>query len=977
MRRLSLLVLYAFCSLCCWAQKGYVRGEVSDAYLQEALPEVTAALLRTDSSVVDRAESKYQVIMDKDMHGNVSGTADRYSGAEFRLKVPAEGDYILRLSRVGYETKYANLSVKFSHRMQTFDAGGFVLFPKAKALGQAVVKATRIKMYHNGDTLIYNADAFKTADGSMLDELVAQLPGVEMRDGRIYAQGKFVESILISGKDFFRGDPNAALKNLPAYVVSKLKFYDKSGEMSETMGRDLNDKSYVMDVHLKREYRGTWLLNPSLGYGTHGRYEGMLFLMRFDDRQDFTLSADINNVGKVREENELCTTSEDFTDRRLTNQYVKASYYIEPSSKFRLSAAGGFKHQSYRMDDETSSETYLPSGNLFTRERNKQKSGSTSAQGDIMAALRPVKGRFLKLNYSMDYTKHHQSSTDRMAGFTANPDGLVAGSALDSAFAGKVPVAIAPLLTYKLLQEQLQDGHDLTQKARAEAQLALGNNLLKFSFDWSDQHKRNERKQSYDLRYPNSSMGTDEWQRRYYDVTSNDRAYKVGAEFFRKYADTEARSGEITLDYTYGYNYTSNLNWLYLLDRLSGWGKDTDQPLAALPSARDSLLQCVDVENSYEWQTKIQRHTLSANWLHEWRFSDSTWLKIHLNFPITQSHRTLSYSRNGAQYPVTTDSWLVDPSLTLSYMPVANDRSGNRSRWTLAYKEVTDEPSLLYFPTLRDAADPLNVSRGNAHLKNAQTHGLALAYRYYNPKNFSHVETKISYAMVHNALAMQSIYNTQTGVRTYQPVNINGNYAVNGDVSFNMPLDKNKKFLLSNNLQGIFNRAVDLNNTDGEEASSQKEYVKNIKTSDEIGLTFNPNRKLRLATTVRGAYNHIYSNQEDFTSIDVWDVRYSLRAEADLPLRLHLSTNFNISTRYGYSNGAYDRSEYLWNAVISRSWLKEKLGVSLELSDILNSRKRISSELNAWGRVERYTRLSTPAYVMLHARYRFSFSKKK
>lgn len=76
------------------------------------------------------------------------------------------------------------------------------MIPESRELGEATVTATHIKMYHKGDTLIYNADAFQTADGSMLDDLVRQLPGVEMRDGRIYAQGKFVESILISGKDF-------------------------------------------------------------------------------------------------------------------------------------------------------------------------------------------------------------------------------------------------------------------------------------------------------------------------------------------------------------------------------------------------------------------------------------------------------------------------------------------------------------------------------------------------------------------------------------------------------------------------------------------------------------------------------------------------------------------------------------------------------------------------------------------------------
>lgn len=961
-----------------FAQGGYVRGEVSDAYLQEGLPKVEAALLRADSSVVATAMSKWQIIEDKDTHGNTSGMADRHSGAEFRLKAPAEGKYILRLSLKGYETKYANLSVKFNRRTQTFDAGGFAMFPESKKLGEAAVTATRIKMYHKGDTLIYNADAFQTAEGSMLDDLVRQLPGVELRDGRIYAQGKFVESILISGKDFFRGDPNAALQNLPAYVVSKLKFYDKSGEMSETMGRDMHDKSYVMDVNLKRNYQGVWLLNPSVGYGTHDRYEGMLFLMRFDERQNFTFSADFNNIGKVREANDLCTTSDDMPDRRLTNQYVKGTYYIEPNSKFRFSASGGYKHQSYRMENETSSETYLANGNLFTRELSSQKTGLTNVQTDLMAALRPRKGRYFKLDYALSYNKQHLNTLDRAARFTANPDGLVAGSALDSAFSLTVPTALAPLLAYRLQQEQLQNSHDLMQNARAEAQFAMRSNLFKLTIEWKNQHERTEQMQHYDLRYSNATdeaEGADDYRNRFYDLTNDRRTYKAGTEFLRKYIDTDSRSGQFTLSYTYNHQYDSDLNPLYRLDYLQGWGAEANRPLGTLPSVRDSLQQCIDFTNSYDWNARVQHHSLSVNWLHEWQLADSTWMKIQATLPITHSHRSLAYNRSGKSYPVSTRSWLANPSLTLNYMPVRNDRIGYRSLWTFIYNMETEEPSLLYLPILRDDADPLNVSLGNANLKNVQTHRLTLAYKYYNPVKFRSFEARANYTAIHNALTMSSTYNTLTGVRTYQPLNINGNYALGGEMSFSTPIDKQKKVYISNRTTCNFSRSADLNNTESQTVFSRRSEVKNAGAGDELALTFAPNSNLRFTAKASGTWNHIFSQEKSFATLNVYDVRYALTAEAGLPWAIHLSTDVSVSTRYGYSNNAYDCAEYLWNATLSRSWLDEKLGVSLELSDILHSRKRISNELNAWGRIEHYTRLYTPAYVMLHISYRFMFSK--
>ena len=51
-------------------------------------------------------------------------------------------------------------------------------------------------MVMKGDTLVYNAAVFQLSEGSMLDQLVRQLPGVELRDGgRIYVNGRYANSV--------------------------------------------------------------------------------------------------------------------------------------------------------------------------------------------------------------------------------------------------------------------------------------------------------------------------------------------------------------------------------------------------------------------------------------------------------------------------------------------------------------------------------------------------------------------------------------------------------------------------------------------------------------------------------------------------------------------------------------------------------------------------------------------------------------
>lgn len=128
-----------------------------------------------------------------------------------------------------------------------------------------------------------------------------QLPGAELNNGEIKINGKRVDNLLISGKDFFNGNIQAALDNLPAYVVSRIKVYDKAGELSELTGKDMHDENYVMDVRLKRQYIGMWMAKISADGGTDNLWGGQAFLMRADDRQMFSVNADVNNFNLNRQ----------------------------------------------------------------------------------------------------------------------------------------------------------------------------------------------------------------------------------------------------------------------------------------------------------------------------------------------------------------------------------------------------------------------------------------------------------------------------------------------------------------------------------------------------------------------------------------------------------------------------------------------------------------------------------------------------
>ena len=136
-------------------------------------------------------------------------------------------------------------------------------------LQEVTVTASRVRFYYKGDTIVYNADEFKLADGSMLDALLKQVPGMELReDGRIYHNGQFVDDLLLDGKDLFMGDRKLMLENLPAYTVKSIAVYDKQSKENEWLGRkDESTQHHVIDVRLKKEYKATWIANVEAGTG--------------------------------------------------------------------------------------------------------------------------------------------------------------------------------------------------------------------------------------------------------------------------------------------------------------------------------------------------------------------------------------------------------------------------------------------------------------------------------------------------------------------------------------------------------------------------------------------------------------------------------------------------------------------------------------------------------------------------------------
>lgn len=303
MKHLTFIILGMLFSLSCNAVSNdsiFLEGKVFDKLTHVQVPGCLVEVLNGSDSALVNSQIAQQTSV---------SSGKKSVHAIYEIKIPRlVGKYILRVSMVGYETTYADLLInKIHERAWKIDTQPiYISRVKSVHLDDVVVKATKVKFYHKGDTLVYNADAFQLAEGSMLDALIRQLPGAELRkDGQIYVNGKFVDNLLLNGKDFFRGDNTVMLENLPNYMVSSINVYDKLGKNSKFAGYEMaDDKQYVMDVKLKKQYSIGWTGNVEGGGGTKERYLGRFFAMRFTDHSRLAIYGNANNLNDSRKPGE-------------------------------------------------------------------------------------------------------------------------------------------------------------------------------------------------------------------------------------------------------------------------------------------------------------------------------------------------------------------------------------------------------------------------------------------------------------------------------------------------------------------------------------------------------------------------------------------------------------------------------------------------------------------------------------------------
>ena len=184
------------------------------------------------------------------------------------LKEVPVGKYELNAEIIGYTPHKKTYTIK-AH-WEAYDLGIIKMEENAEFLEASTISAIGNPVTVKKDTIEFNASSFRVGENAMLEDLLKKMPGMEVADdGTVTLNGEKIDKITVGGKTFFFNDPTAALKNLPAKIVDKIKVVDKTKD--EAAGSAVvtkDDKEKVMDVELKEEYTEGWYGNAKLGGGS-------------------------------------------------------------------------------------------------------------------------------------------------------------------------------------------------------------------------------------------------------------------------------------------------------------------------------------------------------------------------------------------------------------------------------------------------------------------------------------------------------------------------------------------------------------------------------------------------------------------------------------------------------------------------------------------------------------------------------------
>jgi hypothetical protein len=919
MKHLFLLFLFPWClvaTLSAQSRNGSVEGVVADSS-GLVLPAATVVLLQQKDSVLVSFG-----VTDNDGH--------------FAIKKVEPGNYTIQITYLGYQSWYQNFAISPEHLKH--DLGRIRMVQSNTLLNGVDITAQKIPLSIRKDTINYNAGAFKTQPGAVVEDLLKKLPGIQVQsDGTIKAQGETVRSVLVEGKEFFGNDPKIATKNLPADAVDKVQLYNKKSDKAEFTGIEDGQHQKTINLQLKEDRKQGYFGNIKGGYGTSDRFDGRFNINRFAKKTQMSAIGIANN-----------TNQEGFS----FDDYIN---FMGGLSNIMGGSGGGGRMRISLNPQDAGIPLGLGLENGLTRALagglnfNQEIGSKTNVSANYFYNnIRNVVNRQVSSENVLDNSQYssteQEDRTSQNAGHRLN---LTVKQKLDSSqnmiFRGRLQFNDAFLQSSG--QSASFNAKQTAENTGTRDYMSDGSNLQgNFSLVYRRRFGGKGRSLVADASY---QVGND---KRSGDLLAFNNflatvpAFSQTIHQRQRYLD-DANNYSASLAYTEPLGKRQYLEWqVSHQSYANGTNKDYYDIDTPTPGENFNPLLSSHYKRGYQYNRAGMNYLLNRKKFN--LTAGAAWQQSKLDGTLADSSKP----------PLSQTYYRVLPSLFFHYDFQTGRNLG------LEYTTSLREPSLEQLLPVVDNNDPLNTYTGNPNLKPEYTHSLAL-----NFMNFDQFSMTSIFASLNASYTKDKI--TNAGMvdsllrRNFMPVNVKRDVQLSSYLNYQAPI-RFLKARVNVSLNSSYDRGIlfvnsSQNNTDRWQNTAELSFEnrKKDKVDFSIGarLTWNSTRY-----SVNSNLNAAYLKQDYFSDLTIFPTKkWTLASGIDLAL---------------YSKEAFgaSRAVPLWRASIARYILKNNKGqIKLSAADLLNRNIGITrtSQLN-YIQEERIRNLGR--YVMLTFAYSIS-----
>lgn len=859
-----------------------LRGTVVDAENEETLPGAYIFLKNKKGETLENAVT--------DDYGN------------FRIVRPDRNSFFLEVSYIGYENYRTQI-----RNLTDSDFGTIALEMASTQLEAFEIQGSALAGEVKGDTVAFNAEAFKTRPQAEANDLVRKMPGVVMQGGTIEVQGEVVGKVLVDGEPFFGDDPAMAMQNIPVAIIDKIEFLDQRSDQAILTGFDDGETIKTINIITKKESKGGKFGKFFAGYGTDDNYLLGGNINFFNGSRRLTILGLSNNInqqnfsaddlsgafgggdnrsgGGGRNNNSLTTWERPGI---TTTNSVGVNFSDKfDNGKAKFTGSYFFNDSKNYLNRSSSREYILPSDSLQLYNEDRNDENNYQRHRLDMRLDYDINERHA-LIWRPNISYYHRESQQSLSA--------------QNLFNANTPISETANSTQSIY-ESLRLNNDLTYRYKFGKEGRTISTSISTRLNNSD---NDSRLVSVNRNFQNNNLDS-------LIQNSTENSNEFNYEFEIEYTEPVGKYSQLRLEYEVGNDISDNLQEVYQREM-------------------ESVTYRLDSALSNQFENTYLQHEIGLGY----RFNNE---KLRVFSSLDYEISRLNSDRLFPGYENTKRNFAnFVPRIIFDY------EFDEETNLRVVYRTDTDAPSVRQLQEVIDNSNPLQISTGNPYLNQEYEHRVYTRFRKMDPETSKSFFMYLSASTRNNYLGNSTYLATQDtliqgdvllrqGGQFSRPINLDNYWNARSYFSFGFPLSFMKSNLNLSTSANISNRPGLIND--------QINNNRNIGIGQGIGISSNVGEDLDFNISTRGNYNIVRSSLQESLNNNYYSQNTRLDFYWNFTPSFFISSNVNHTLYQGLGEG-FDQSFLLMNLDLGYRFLKDRKGeLKLTVFDLLNQNTSI------------------------------------